>query len=252
MSKASRSSSVAGSSRLLLASTCSVTVVFRSARCPSASAIAARSGSRVGPPRSNSTAAASSLPGDGQRRQAARGGPQQFLISGIRDRELERVASGRLTCDPQLLPSRQIAAAIDGLRGSAGRCVAASASTVSAALVADPPDRQDRVVLERPFERATSMIGCECVAPPCSRPALRSPRAEQVLAAHHEAGHGLRGPWDRSAWAASARVSAGRTNSVSSRSRAPPAGAARARDRDDARTRRRPRRAADRSDRRSP
>ena len=50
------------------------------------------------------------------------------------------------------MPSRQIAAAIDGWSARAARSAAAPASVSSDSLVADLPDRQHRIVLKRSVE----------------------------------------------------------------------------------------------------
>ena len=156
---------------------------------PSASAMAARSGSRVGAPTLEQRRGRFLATGNRQRGEPASRGADQFLITGIRNPELQRL---------QQVPLMRRAVAADQadrrrdrrLQG-AGRRALEIGEHGEAALVADPADRQDRVVLEWPFELGDVGDRLERVGAAILTQRLDDHGAEQILPAHDQRAHRL-------------------------------------------------------------
>ena len=134
-----------GSRIASLSSTLSISGVLRSATVPSASAIGARAGSRVGAPCSIELGRARRVAGDRQRAEApTRTRAAAPGTRGSRSRSAA-IRRGSGWCDAQLTPSRQMAAAIAGCdfarRGALQRRPASRATTCRRSSRAPAPHR---------------------------------------------------------------------------------------------------------------
>ena len=105
-------------------------------------------------PISNSAFEGLGMAGDPERAKAGGGAAKQILEAGILVGELERLGR-KSSWLRQLMPRRQIAAAIDGCVLRAARALQAR-QRLERALVADLSQRQRGIVLKRAIQRGDS------------------------------------------------------------------------------------------------